>query len=65
MYKNFTKRRIFMKKRLFAVLILIIFLLAGLLISSYYKSTVAGAKQVLTYINSAEPRYLDPAKNTA
>ncbi|WP_187147311.1 hypothetical protein [Caldicellulosiruptor saccharolyticus] len=54
-----------MKKRLFAVLILIIFLLAGLLISSYYKSTVAGAKQVLTYINSAEPRYLDPAKNTA
>lgn len=54
-----------MKKRLIATFILVMFLVTGLFINSNYKSTQAAAKQVFTYINGAEPRYLDPAKNNA
>lgn len=54
-----------MKKRLIAAFILVTFLVTGLFVNSNYKSTKAAAKQVFTYINGAEPRYLDPAKNTA
>ncbi|WAM34531.1 peptide ABC transporter substrate-binding protein [Caldicellulosiruptor morganii] len=54
-----------MKKRLIAAFILVMFLVTGLFINSNYKSTEAASKQVLTYINGAEPRYLDPALNNA
>jgi len=54
-----------MKRRLIATIILVMFLVTGLFINSNYKLTQAAAKQQLTYINGAEPRYLDPALNNA
>lgn len=51
-----------MKKRIVATFILVAFLVTGLFLGTNYKNaTAASSKQVLTYINGAEPRYLDPA----
>lgn len=55
-----------MKKRIIAAFILVVFLVTGLFLSSNYRGAeAASSKQVFTYINGAEPRYLDPALNTA
>ncbi|ADQ40310.1 extracellular solute-binding protein family 5 [Caldicellulosiruptor acetigenus I77R1B] len=55
-----------MKKRIIAAFILVVFLVTGLFLSSNYRGAeAASSKQVLTYINGAEPRYLDPGLNNA
>ncbi|MEZ0536257.1 peptide ABC transporter substrate-binding protein [Caldicellulosiruptoraceae bacterium PP1] len=54
-----------MKKRLIAVFVLVVFMATALALNVNKVTGVAAAKQVLTYINGAEPRYLDPGLNNA
>jgi len=54
-----------MKKRLIAVLVLCVFAATAFFLNTTKITGVAAAKQILTYINGAEPRYLDPALNNA
>jgi len=55
-----------MKKRIVATFILVAFLVTGLFLGVNFKNAAAASsRQVFTYINGSEPRYLDPGLNTA